>query len=121
MRRAELHYEARSVGLTLSSTPKYLTAHPPSGCKPCERRDNRSDNKSNAHKPSGLFRRSKDTQSAAIGAQFKVTGYERAAIWARHPERAPSQVNVIVVPVADAEEAGCLYDDFERLLDRELM
>ena len=53
--------------------------------------------------------------------QFKVTGYERTAIWARCPELAPLQVNVIVVPVADVEEAGCLYDDFERLLDRERM
>ncbi len=55
------------------------------------------------------------------GRQFKVTGYERAAIWARRPELAPLQVNVIVVPVADAEAAGCLYGDFEHLLDREMM
>jgi hypothetical protein len=34
---------------------------------------------------------------------------------------APLQVNVIVVPVADAEEAGRLYDDLALLLDREMM
>ena len=55
------------------------------------------------------------------GRQFKVTGHERAAIWARRPELAPLQVNVIVVPVAGAEEVGCLYDEFEHLLDRDMM
>jgi hypothetical protein len=55
------------------------------------------------------------------GRQFKVTGYERAAIWARGPELGPLQVNVVVVRVADAQEAARLYDEFEQLLDHDLM
>ena len=68
--------------------------------------------------------RSRDTVVLAElpdGRQFKVTGYERAAIWARRPELAPLQVNVIVVPVANAEAAARLYDEFERLLDQDMM
>ncbi len=55
------------------------------------------------------------------GRQFKITGYERAAIWARRPEAAPLQVNVIVVRLADAAAAARLYDEFENLLTRDMM
>ena len=54
------------------------------------------------------------------GRQFKITGYERAAIWARRPEAAPLQVNVIVVQLTDAAEAARLYDEFEKLLTRDM-
>ena len=55
------------------------------------------------------------------GRQLKITGYERAAIWARRPETAPLQVNVMVVRVADAAEAARLYDEFGHLLAHDMM
>jgi hypothetical protein len=66
-------------------------------------------------KAADLLPRARDPHTVVVaelpdGRQFKVTGYERTAIWARRPELAPLQVHVIVVLVASAEEAGCLYD-----------
>ena len=59
-------------------------------------------------KVADLLPRARDPHTVVVaelpdGRQFKVTGYERAAIWARRPELAPLQVNVIGVPVAGAE------------------
>ena len=55
------------------------------------------------------------------GRQFKLTGYSRTAIWARSPEVAPTHVNVIVVPVASADEIARLHDEFEQLLSEDMM
>ena len=55
------------------------------------------------------------------GRQFKLTGYSRTAIWARSPEAAPTHVNVIVVPVASADEIARLHDEFEQLLSKDMM
>ena len=55
------------------------------------------------------------------GRQFKLTGYQRGALWARRPKLAPPHVNVVVVPVRDADEVARLYDEFEQLLSEEMM
>ena len=55
------------------------------------------------------------------GRQFKLTGYERASVWARRPDMALMQVNVVIVPLRDAEEVARLYDEFEQLLSDDMM
>lgn len=52
-------------------------------------------------KAADLLSRARDRHTVVVaelpdGRQFRVTGYERAAIRARHPELVPLQVNVIV-------------------------
>ena len=73
-----------------------------------------------------LLPRARDRHTVVVaelpdGRQFKLTGYQRAAIWARQPEWAPMQVNVLVVPVRDAEEVARLYDEFEQLLSEDML
>jgi hypothetical protein len=55
------------------------------------------------------------------GRQFKLTGYQRTAIWARRPEAAPTQVKVVVVPLASADDIARLYEQFEQLLSDDMM
>ncbi len=97
---------------------------------PCRFGDNRSrlDPSGSAEmiKAADLLAKARNPQTVVMaelpdGRQFKITGYERAAIWARRPEVAPLHVGVIVVRVADAAEAARLYDEFERLLAHDMM
>jgi hypothetical protein len=73
-----------------------------------------------------LLPRARDRHTVVVaelpdGRQFKLTGYQRAAIWARRPQAAPMEVNVVVVRVRDAEEVARLYDEFEQLLSEDMM
>jgi hypothetical protein len=54
------------------------------------------------------------------GSAMKITGHNRAKIWARAKQPQPP-LKVITVPVSGKDEAGRLYDAFEQLLPPELM
>lgn len=55
------------------------------------------------------------------GREYKVTGHKRARRWSAEPATAPKTVRVIVVPVANEEVSGRLYDALEHFLGPDLM